>query len=98
MPKKTKNNVNHPVADSAVFEATQASATGVLIPANGVFIRRYLRPKVAAKKLGIADSTLWLKIKTDPDFPQPIKIGPNTTVLIEDEIDHYVSTRSREAR
>lgn len=59
---------------------------------------RYVRPKEAAKKLGIGISTLWLKIKHDPDFPQPIKLGPNTTVLVEHEIDRYVYTRSRHAR
>lgn len=57
--------------------------------------KSYIRPKEAAKKLGIGLSTLWMKIKNDPEFPQPIKLGPNTTVLADDEIDRYVETRAR---
>jgi prophage regulatory protein len=60
--------------------------------------RRYLRSEKAAKKLDIGLSTFWLKSKNDPDFPQPIKLGPKTTVWVEEEIDRYMSTRPRYTR
>lgn len=52
--------------------------------------RRCLRPNKAATKLAIGVSTLWLRVRTDADFPKPIKIGPRTTVFFEDELDAYL--------
>lgn len=59
---------------------------------------RCLRPAKAAEKLGIGDSTLWLKAKTDPDFPKPIKIGLRTTVFIERELDEYIAACAAKSR
>jgi prophage regulatory protein len=83
-------NYGHNEVCNTAFETKQY--------ADGASPKRYIRPKEAAKKLGIGLSTLWLKIKNDPDFPKPFKLGPNTTVLVEDQIDHYVSTRSHHVR
>lgn len=52
---------------------------------------RALRPVQTAQKLGIGLSTVWAKVKTDPLFPQPIKIGPRTTVFLEAELDQYLA-------
>lgn len=49
-----------------------------------------LRPSQAAEKLGIGLSSLWAKAKNEPNFPQPVKLGPATTVFIESELDQYV--------
>ncbi len=51
---------------------------------------RNLRPAEAAKKLSIGLSTLWLKVKTQPGFPKPYKLGPATTVFFENELDEYL--------
>jgi prophage regulatory protein len=53
------------------------------------FHQRTLRPAKAAEKLGIGLSTLWLKAKTDPDFPKPFKFSARTTVFFEHELDAY---------
>jgi len=50
---------------------------------------RSLRPGQAAKFLSVSPSTLWGWVKTRPDFPRPIKLGPNTTVFIEGELIAY---------
>lgn len=49
-----------------------------------------LRPSQAADKLGIGLSSLWAKAKADTDFPQPVKLGPATTVFLEHELDAYI--------
>ncbi|KUY52382.1 helix-turn-helix transcriptional regulator [Burkholderia sp. RF2-non_BP3] len=49
-----------------------------------------LRPLKAAEKLGMGLSTLWARVKSDPGFPQPIKLGPATTVFLEHELDAYI--------
>lgn len=59
---------------------------------------RVLRPAQAAEKLAIGLSTLWLKVKTDPDFPRPFKTGRRTTVLYESEIDAYVAACAAKSR
>ena len=61
--------------------------------------RRALRPPLAAKKLGIGLSTLWMMAKTDVEaFPQPFRIGPRVTVWFEDELDQYLLSCAAKAR
>ena len=57
-----------------------------------------LRPAQAAKKLGVGLSTLWVKAKSEPDFPRPVKLGVRTTIFIEAELDAYLQRRIAESR
>jgi predicted DNA-binding transcriptional regulator AlpA len=57
-----------------------------------------LRPSQAADKLGIGLSSLWAKAKSEPGFPQPVKLGPATTVFIEHELDAYIEKCITESR
>ncbi|WP_186198162.1 helix-turn-helix transcriptional regulator [Burkholderia gladioli] len=57
-----------------------------------------LRPSQAAEKLGIGLSSLWAKAKSESGFPQPIKLGPATTVFIEHELDAYIEKCIAESR
>jgi len=59
---------------------------------------RGLRPAETAKKLSIGLSTLWLKAKTDPDFPKPFKLSERTTVFYEHEIDAYLAACAAKTR
>jgi prophage regulatory protein len=59
---------------------------------------RGLRPSQAAEKLGIGLSSLWAKAKNESGFPQPVKLGPATTVFIEHELDAYVEKCIAESR
>jgi prophage regulatory protein len=45
-----------------------------------------LRPRQAAEFLGIGHSTLWRWAKERADFPQPIVIGPRTTVWATEKL------------
>jgi predicted DNA-binding transcriptional regulator AlpA len=55
----------------------------------------FLRPKKAAAYLGISRSTLWTWSKTQPGFPQAIKIGPRATVFDVEKLDSYVENQAR---
>jgi prophage regulatory protein len=57
-----------------------------------------VRPAKAAEKLAIGLSTLWLKAKHDPDFPKPFKLGPRTTIFLENELDGYLAKCAEKAR
>lgn len=59
--------------------------------------RRVLRPAQAAEKLAIGLSSFWLKVKTDPLFPRPFKMGARTTVIYEHELDAYLEACATES-
>lgn len=65
---------------------------------SGVPEGRGLRPAQAAQKLSIGLSSLWLKAKTDPDFPRPFKLSPRTTVFYEHELNEYLSRCAAKSR
>lgn len=58
------------------------------------FSSRALRPAAAAQKLGIATSTLWAKVRSEPDFPRPIKISARVTIFIESTLDAWMASRA----
>lgn len=51
---------------------------------------RYARPKQASAHYKIATSTLWHWVKTRDGFPQPIKAGPNVTLIDLNAVDDYL--------
>ncbi len=53
-----------------------------------------LRPRDAARALGIGLSTFWLKAKTDPDFPVLISLGPKSTVVREADLEAYIEKKA----
>ena len=55
-----------------------------------------LRPREAAKALGIGLSTFWLKAKTDPNFPQLISLGPKATVVREADLEAYIEKKANQ--
>ena len=59
---------------------------------------RTLRPSQTAEKMSIGLSSLWLKVKKDPDFPRPFKLSPRTTVFYEHELDEYMSRCAAKSR
>jgi prophage regulatory protein len=59
---------------------------------------RGIRPAKAAVKLDIGLSTLWSKAKNDPDFPKPFKLGPRTTLFLENELDDYLAACAAKSR
>lgn len=57
-----------------------------------------IRPRKAAQKLGIGLSSLWVRVKSEPGFPQPVKLGPATTVFMEHELDAYIEKCIQQSR
>lgn len=55
---------------------------------------KYLRPKQAADSLGMSVPTLYRRAKDDPDFPTLIALGPNITVISEEQIEQYVAKKA----
>ena len=46
-----------------------------------------------SEQLGITRTTLWRWCKADT-FPQPIKIGPNTTRWRQSEVEEWVAAKA----
>lgn len=53
-----------------------------------------VRPKEAAQMLGVGLSTFWLRVKTDPDFPQLIKLSPKICVMRVADLEAYVTGKA----
>lgn len=54
---------------------------------------RLIRPKEAAKILGVTVPTLYRWINEDDDFPQRYRMGPNTVGFDSDELYDYYEDR-----
>lgn len=48
--------------------------------------------KEAAAMLSIGESTVWKKVKEDPSFPQPVRLGPKCTRFKVDDIRKWVKS------
>lgn len=57
-----------------------------------------LRPPEAAAYLGIGLSTLWSRVRTDSEFPQPRKLGPRVTIFIRKELDAFLARCAPKAK
>lgn len=58
---------------------------------GGVF-----RIKQVAQFLGMGESTVWRKAKTDPDFPQPIKLSERVTAWRVADLEAYIERQASE--
>lgn len=59
---------------------------------------RGLRPKQAAKLIGISVSSLWRYARTQGDFPKPVKLSPRATIFFENELAEWLAGRAKRAR
>lgn len=50
-----------------------------------------------AEKCDGGISTVWYRVKTDPEFPRPVKIH-GRTLWVEEEVDAYLRRKVAEAR
>jgi prophage regulatory protein len=51
---------------------------------------KLLKAKQICEKIGFSLPTLWRKVKNDPTFPKPFKIGANSTAWDAQEIDAWI--------
>lgn len=55
-----------------------------------------LRPKDAARRLGIAQSTFWKIVSTDPDFPPLMRLGKRCTSVSAAALDAYIAKKTNQ--
>jgi len=65
---------------------------------NSQFRGGVVRIKQAAHHLGMGESTVWRKVKTDPDFPKPIKLSERVTAWRLADLDAYIERRATAAQ
>ncbi len=53
-----------------------------------------LRPKFAAKRMGVCLSTFWKLASNDPDFPPLTKLGKRCTSVSAAALDTYVAKKT----
>ncbi len=56
-------------------------------------MKRVVRIKSICQMTGCSPATIWRWVKTDPAFPKPFKLGPNSTGWDDSEIDRWLSAR-----
>jgi predicted DNA-binding transcriptional regulator AlpA len=54
---------------------------------------KLLRPREAAKAMGISPGTLWRVRREDATFPQPFRVGPNCVAFDEAELVEWLKSR-----
>lgn len=53
----------------------------------------YLTDKQVAARYGVDRAAIWRWRRTDPDFPDPVKLTPGTTRWRIDELEAWESAR-----
>lgn len=59
--------------------------------------KMFYRAKELALYLGMGESTVWKRVKEDPNFPRPISLSANMTVFNIQEVNEYVALQARAA-
>ena len=60
--------------------------------------RRIIRPQTAMNRAGISRTTFWRRVKSDPTFPKPFRLGTGARAvgMFEDEFDSWLAECSRQ--
>lgn len=61
---------------------------------------KLISPNEAAKRLTLGRSSINRLVRTDPHFPQPVRVSTHRIAFVEDEVQAYLDARvnSRAAR
>jgi prophage regulatory protein len=59
---------------------------------------RVIRRRQLEARLGLARSTIYDLLRTDPGFPKPIKLGRKAVGWLEHEIDAWLAEQVRKTR
>ena len=57
-----------------------------------------IRPKRVSNVLDCSIASVWRWVKTDPTFPKPFKLGPNSTAFDALEVENWLKARQEAAR
>lgn len=50
---------------------------------------KFLTVEEVAKRYGVAKATVWRWMKTDPNFPEPIKLSAGTSRWVEEQLHMF---------
>lgn len=56
---------------------------------------RCLSPRGVGEKFDRSLSWVWARLKSDPEFPRPVYLGPSQPVFIESELDAWLAEQNR---
>ncbi len=56
--------------------------------------KKVLRPREVTKKVNLSRTTIWRR-EREGNFPRRIRLGPNSTGWLEEEIDAWLDSRPR---
>jgi prophage regulatory protein len=59
---------------------------------------RLLRRSEVERITGLSRSSIYQRNLTDPDWPKPIHIGPNTVAWVESEVMAWIHRRIHQSR
>jgi prophage regulatory protein len=60
---------------------------------------KIIRDQLVADKIGAKSrATPWRLVKSDPDFPRPLKVSPGITGWVEAEVDDYLQKKVNDSR
>lgn len=55
---------------------------------------KYLNDRQLADRFGIEKGTVWRWARSDPSFPKPVKLSPQTVRWRSDEIEAWENSRA----
>lgn len=71
-------------------QTSKQQTASALAQSGKNFTPAWLRPAQAALYIGISKPTLYRRLKDDPTFPRPRKLGDACCVLSREELDVWV--------
>ena len=77
-------------------QVTKQQTATTLAQSAKTFTPGWLRPAQAAAYIGISKPTLYRKLKDDPTFPRPHRLGDACTVLNREALDQWVMSHVTE--
>lgn len=80
------------------MSASPAGAATTAISARATLGYQGLRVQKVAEKFDKSVPWVWLQARTNPEFPKPVKVGPNTTVWLAHELDAYIEKCIEQSR
>lgn len=84
------------IATQAQSQASKQQTATNLAHSAKTFTPAWLRPAQAAAHLGFSKATLYRKLKDDPTFPRPHRLGESCSVLNREALDQWVLSQPTE--
>lgn len=67
-------------------------------PQEGPTSERLIRRAEVERLTGLSRSTIYGRLRDDPDWPRPVRLGPNCVAWVESEVHAYIKRRIEASR